>query len=345
MKKKRSNFKLSQFKWIFLVDIMIVTGAVMSFGAIASWGLRLEEENALLMLSMIPPMVLTAAASTYVILYFIRRKMDKLLDGIRAVGNGSLDVCLELEGADEYREIYRSFNAMVAELKATKEEMQAFTNEFAHEFKTPITSICGFAQYLATTGEGVESPERMEYLNVIADESVRLSELARNTLMLTRVEACQIVTDRETFNLSEHIKRCSILLLPQMDRKKIHMELDMPDRMEYYGNAELLEQVWINLLNNAVKFTPENGSIEIRATCEGEWLRVSISDNGVGMDEETVAHVFEKYYQGGNSRKIGGNGIGLSIVQRVVSLCGGEIAVSSVQGVGSEFTVKLPKRL
>lgn len=140
-------------------------------------------------------------------------------------------------GADEYREIYKSFNAMVAELKATKEEMEAFTNEFSHEFKTPITSIQGFAQYLVNTGQGIESPERMKYLRVIADESLRLAELPQNTLLLSKVEACQIITDKEDFDLGEQIKRCSILLLPQMERKKINMELDLPEHMKYHGNA------------------------------------------------------------------------------------------------------------
>lgn len=342
MKKEKSNFKFTQFKWIFLADSMIIVGAVMSFGAVATYGLGMREENALLMLCMIPPMMLTAALSTYVALRFIRKRMEQLLDGLKAVGNGDMDVCLELKGSDEYKEIYRSFNNMVRELKGTKEEMQAFINEFTHEFKTPITSICGFAQYLADTGQGIESPERMRYLRVIADEALRLSELSQNTLMLTKVEACQIITDKENFNLSEQIKRCSILFLPQMEKKKISIGLDVPEHMQYYGNPELLEQVWINLLNNAVKFTSQNGSIEIRAECRAECIVVSIADDGSGMDEETLAHIFEKYYQGDNSRKRGGNGIGLSIVRRIVTLCGGEIAASATLGAGSTFTISLP---
>lgn len=342
MKKEKSNFRITQFKWIFLVDIMVIIGAVLSFGTIAAYGLDMQEDNAILMLGMIPPMVVTTAISTYVILYFIRRRMDKLLDGIKAVGNGDMDVRLELKGADEYEKIYQSFNAMVAELKATKEEMQAFTNEFFHEFKTPITSIQGFAQYLVNTGNGIESPERMKYLHVIADEALRLSELSQNTLMLSKVEACQIITDKEDFNLSEQIRHCSILLLPQMEKKKINVELDLPEHMKYNGNTELLEQVWINLLNNAVKYTPENGSIEVRAVRGDDRITVSISDNGIGMDDETAGHIFEKYFQGGGSHSRGGNGIGLSIVHRIVTLCGGSVEAASEPGLGSTFTVRLP---
>lgn len=324
------------------MDFMVIIGAVMSFGTVAVYGLNMQEENAILMFAMIPPMVVTTAVSTYVLLQSIRRKMDKLLNGIKAVGNGDMEIRLEMKGADEYREIYKSFNAMVAERKASKEEMQAFINEFSHEFKTPITSIQGFAQYLATTGKAIESPERMEYLQIIVDESMRLSELSQNTLMLSKVEACQIITDRENFNLSEQIKRCSILFLSQMEKKKISVGLDMPEEMKYYGNTELLEQVWINLLNNAVKFTPENGSIEITAVCKEEEITVSISDNGIGMDQKTAAHIFEKYYQGSNSHRKGGNGIGLSIVRRIVTLCGGTVNVISTPEVGSTFIVNLP---
>lgn len=341
MKKKKSNFRLSQFKWIFLVDAMVVIGAVLSFGAIAAYGFHMQEEDGLLMLAMIPPMALTTAASTYVILHFIRRRMDELLDGIRAVGNGDMDVRLEPKGADEYREIYKSFNNMVAELKTTKKEMQAFVNEFSHEFKTPITSIQGFAEYLVNTGEGIENPERMKYLQVIAGESMRLAELSQKTLMLSKVEACQIITDKEDFDLSEQLRHCSILLLPQMERKKIDVELDVPEHMWYNGNTELLEQVWINLLNNAVRYTPENGSIEIKAAFGEGRITVSISDNGIGMDDETVKHIFEKYFQGDGSHSRGGNGIGLSIVHRIVTLCGGKVEVASEPGQGSTFTVSL----
>lgn len=343
MKREKSNFRLIQFKWIFLVDIIIVVGSVMSFGTIASLELHMQEGNARLMLWMIPPMIMTTAASTYVTLRFIRKRMDKLLNGIKAVGNGDMDVRLEPKGADEYKEVYKSFNAMVTELKTTKEEMQAFINEFSHEFKTPITSIYGFAQYLVNTGQDIESPERMKYLHVIADESMRLAELSQNTLTLSKVEACQIITEKEDFNLSEQLRHCSILLLRQMEKKKISIELDLPEHIGYNGNTELLGQVWINLLNNAVRYTPENGCIRICSDCREDKISVSISDNGIGMDEETKAHIFEKYFQGGSSYSRGGNGIGLSIVRRIVTLCGGSITVVSTLGAGSVFTVTLPK--
>lgn len=341
MKTKAGKFRLIQFRWLLVVDAMIVIGAVMSFGWVALLGLGLNENNAIIMLAMIPPMIAAVAVSTAVTLRSIRKKMGTLLNGIQAVAGGNLEVHLDTSGAEEYRDIYDGFNRMTAELKSTKQEMQSFVNEFSHEFKTPITSISGFAQLLIDTGDGIETPERLQYLKVIADESLRLSALSQNTLLLSKVDACEIITDKEEYDLSEQIKNCAILLLPKIEQKKIQLELDVDD-ITYCGNAELMEQVWINLLNNAVKFTPENGEISITAHREENGITLHFTDNGVGMDAETASHIFEKYYQHDTVNSVRGNGIGLSIVYRIITLCGGRIEVKSSPGGGSDFFIYLP---
>lgn len=339
--KKRKAFRLMEFKWIFMVDIIIVCGSVMSFGLIARLFLGLDQENALVMLYVIPPMAVAVGVSTAVILHYVRKRMGTLLTGIRQVAEGDMDVALDTRDAGEYRLVYSDFNRMVRELKATKEEMQNFINEFTHEFKTPITSISGFAQYLADTGEGIEDEERMQYLRIIYEEALRLSELSQSTLLLSRVEACQIMTDKSRFSLSEQLKSCAILLLPQMERKRIALNMELPD-ISCYGNPEWLEQVWINMLNNAVKFTPEHGEITIHGEIREKTVSVSISDTGIGMDEETVRHIFDKYYQGDGVHAVSGNGLGLSIADRIAALSGGRIEVKSRQNEGSCFTVILP---
>lgn len=131
-----------------------------------------------------------------------------------------MDVVLNAKGAEEYNLIYDNFNRMGKELKSTKEEMQSFVNEFSHEFKTPITSISGFAQYLLSTGDGIESPERIQYLQVIYNEFIRLSELSQSTLLLSKMEACQIIAEKQSFDLSEQIKHCTILLLPRWSGRR-----------------------------------------------------------------------------------------------------------------------------
>ncbi|MDO4542120.1 MAG: HAMP domain-containing sensor histidine kinase [Bacillota bacterium] len=341
MKTRSGKFRLVQFRWLLAVDAIIVIGAVMSFGSVAMWGLGLNENNAIIMLAMIPPMTVAVSVSTAVTLHSIRKKMGTLLDGIQTVSAGDLDVQLDTSGAEEYRDIYDGFNHMTAELKNTKQEMQNFVNEFSHEFKTPITSISGFAQLLIDTGDEIETPERLQYLKVIADESLRLSTLSQNTLLLSKVDACEIITDKEDYDLSEQIKNCVILLLPKIEQKKIQLELDVDD-IAYCGNAEMMEQVWINLLNNAIKFTPENGEISITAHREADVITLHFTDNGVGMDTETASHIFEKYYQHDTVNAVRGNGIGLSIVYSIIMLCGGRIDVKSSPGNGSDFSIRLP---
>ncbi|MDF2654702.1 MAG: two-component sensor histidine kinase [Bacillota bacterium] len=339
--KQDATFKLVQFRWVFIADTIVVVGAVMAYGLIATYWLGMGRNNAISMLAIIPLMMIAVGLGTYFTLRSVRRKMSDLLIGIKEVSNGNLEVQLDSKKAEEYASIYDGFNRMTAELKKTKAEMQNFVNEFSHEFKTPITSISGFAQYLIETGVGIESPERIQYLRIIAEESLRLAVLSQNTLLLSKVEACEIITEKEIYDLSEQIKRCAILLLPKIEQKKIDFELDVDD-ISYVGNMELMEQVWINLLNNAIKFTPEYGEIKISAQFKSDHISIKFSDSGIGMDEETAAHIFEKYYQHDTISAVRGNGIGLSIVSRIISLCGGEICVESKPQEGSTFIITLP---
>lgn len=341
-KKTRHLFRIRQLKWVFFLSISVVIGSVMAFGLIGIFAFRLDEHTSIYMLGMIPLMTFILSYSLWISLNSMEQKLFPLLDGLKQVADGNLDIELDLKNAGEYELIYKNFNTMTAELKSTKAEMQNFVNEFAHEFKTPITSIRGFADYLYETGTDIETEERMEYLKIISQQSNRLSNLSQNTLLLSKVEACQIITEKTNFLLSEQIKRCAILLLKEMDKKNISLNIPENFSFSYYGNEELTEQIWINLLNNAVKFTPENGEITISAETLPDEIQISISDTGIGMTSETQKHIFEKYYQNDTTNLVKGNGIGLSIVKRIIQLCGGDITVKSKLYCGSTFTVHLP---
>ncbi len=388
--KEKISTKLIEkkhYRWLEVSNTIVITAAIMSFGAVSYFWMGMNDKNAILTLAIIPPMVITTMLTGHFTVKAIQKRTIPLIEAIEQVAEGDLDVQLDLKEAGEYEDIYQSFNQMVRELKSTKEEMQNFLNEYSYEFKTPITSICGFSDYLIETGCETETPERMKKLEIIRDESRRLSELSQNMLKLSRVEAIQIVTDITQFNLSEQIKQCVILLLPPIEKKNIDLDtqnmlklsrveaiqivtditqfnlseqikqcvilllppiekknidldINLPDQISYYGNPELTEQVWINLLNNAIKFTPHNGEITISARQEPDQIRISVSDTGVGMDEEIRDHIFERYYQCDYHK--GGNGIGLSIVNRIVTLCGGSITVESTPGEGSTFQIILP---
>lgn len=336
------KIKLLQARWVVFLSVAVVIGGIMSFGLLTFLFFDLTRETSIFMLGMILPMALVVSASLYVVLRNMEKRISRLLYAIDEVSEGNLDVEIDSRGAEEYQEVYENFNRMVKELKLTKEEMQNFVNELAHEFKTPITSISGFADYLYQTGSAIETEERMQFLKLISEQSQRLCSLSQNTLLLSKIEACQIVTEKETFALGDQIRQCAILLLNQFDEKNI--TVDIPDNFDfnYCGNRELMEQIWINLLNNALKFTPEGGRVTVGCEKTPEALKISITDNGIGMDLETQEKIFDKYYQNDTTNITKGNGIGLSIVRRITELCNGHIEVKSKPGCGSTFTVILP---
>lgn len=332
---------LLNYEWAFLNHILVILLSVASLLIIFFYDFSLNEAQIRFLLRLSPILVLIAAFSSLLIMIKFRSRIDKLFEAIKSVADGEFRVTVNAKDNSEYGTAYKNLSRVVDELKGSKEEMQQFTNELLHEIKTPITAISGFAEHLIETGEGIESPERMRYLQIIADESLRVSDLSQKTLMLAKVDACQIVTDKMEYDLGEQIKHCTILMLREIEKKNIDLELDV-ENLHYYGNPEFMEQVWLNLIGNAVKFTPENGEKSIRGASDENGITLTFTDNGPGMDEETQAHLFEKYYQGKSGRKTGGNGIGLSIVHRIIKLCGGTIRVTSNENAGSTFMVFLP---
>lgn len=327
-----------------MLTLIVVVGSVMAYGAVAVLFLPMNRSNALSMVFMVVPMTVLMFVSLRFVLRKIQGRMDLLTDALGQVAGGNLSVRLDEANAGEYAAVYSDFNHMVEELQRTKDEMTQFTNDFAHEFKTPLTSVKGFADYLYETGGGIESKERMEYLKVIAEQSGRLSRMASNTLILSKAEACQIPVHQTWFNMGEQIRRCFIAQSREMEQK--HLTPDLPEDFDFsfYGNEEQLEQIWINLIGNAIKFTPEGGVVGARCEKSGGRLVIEIFDNGIGMDQETMAHAFDKYYQQDSSGVSSGNGIGLAIVRRIAELYGGSVRVESKPGQGSVFTVELPVR-
>lgn len=234
----------------------------------------------------------------------------------------------------------RSFNKAAEELGNTEILRKDFINNFSHEFKTPIVSISGFADLLLEEDD-LAPEEQKEYLTIIRDESKRLAALATNILTLNRIENQSILTDKAAFPLDEQLRQ-SILVTQQKWRDKaLDFEADLP-AAGYTGSEALLKEVWLNLLDNAAKFSPEGGQITLRLRKDADAFVVAVTDHGEGMDAGTQAHIFEQFYQGDTSHTTQGNGLGLSMVKKVLELHGGSIRVDSAPGQGSCFTVTLP---
>ena len=265
--------------------------------------------------------------------------LRKVIDATRRVAAGDFSVRVELKGVGELQDLSRSFNKMAYELSSIETLRSDFVNDFSHEFKTPIVSVQGFAELLQDGGLSEE--EQGEYIAIIIAESRRLAALSTNILSLSKYENMEIVAEKTNLALDEQIRRVIVLTEPKWAEKRISLQVDMEEDVRFEGNEDLMQQIWLNLLDNAIKFSPQGSVIRIGLTREGNRICFLIHDEGPGMDEATQAHIFEKFFQGDASRSAAGNGLGLAIVKRIAELHGGVAAVRSEPGQGSTFSVVL----
>lgn len=252
----------------------------------------------------------------------------------------------------EVDEFARSFNTAAEELGGTEMMRAGFIGDFSHEFRTPINALCGFAQLLRDD-EGMPDDERREYLDIVVEESERLAGLSERILALSKMEALAILPDVERVDVAETLRRAAALEQPRAEAKGVRINLTL-DPCVCEGNADYLVQLWTNLLSNAVKFSPDGGRVDValyggRAgeegrSAAGDQLACWVSDEGCGMDAETRAHLFDRFYQGDTSHASEGSGLGLALCRRIVELHGGTIGVESAPGKGSVFEVRLPLR-
>lgn len=271
----------------------------------------------------------------------ILRPMHDLIEATQIVSKGDFTVRVrEIKPDNELGVLIKSFNIMAKELGGIEIFRQNFINNFSHEFKTPIVSIRGFAKQLQK--ESLTQEQRKEYTDIIITESERLTNMSANILLLTRFENQQIVIDRKEFYLDEQLRKCVLILEKQWSRKRIEFQLNLEETI-YYTNEEMLSHVWMNLISNAVKFSyPESAIIISCRAEENKNIIVEITDHGIGINQETMGHIFDKFYQGDKSHILEGNGLGLSIVKRIVELCKGDISVKSEKEKGTTFQIILP---
>jgi len=238
-------------------------------------------------------------------------------------------------------EISRSFNNLAEELDKTEILRSDFINNFSHEFKTPIVSIAGFAKLLKHGN--LTEEQKAEYIDIIEEESLRLAAMATNVLNLTKVENQTILTGVTEYNLSEQIRNCVLLLENKWSKKNITPELEFG---EHYINAneEMLKQVWINLLDNAIKYGDEGTPVRVDITETENHILVSVANTGVEIPPEAREHIFRKFYQVDESHSSEGNGLGLAVVKGIVKLHKGDVTVSSGNRK-TVFTVSLPKNI
>ena len=323
--------------FVLLIVTMIATLGLTSLIA-QHW--KVEEDNIFLFgIIILGFSIVFGVALSFAYSAIIVKASRPYLDALQKVAEGDFSVRIEDPAVFANFNIAKNFNYMTSQLQSVETLRENFVSDFSHEFKTPISSISGFAKLLKNPKLSPE--QRNEYLDVIIDESKRLVELSESVLMLNRLDSTDEV-EKEKYSLDEQLRQCVLMFEQQCESKRIELNVEL-ESVQICSNYKLLSQVVVNLMSNAVKFTEEGGRIDVKCKSVGLNALISVSDTGCGMDEETKSNVFNKFYQGDKSHTTPGNGLGLSIVKKIVDLLGGQIYVDSKVGVGSTFTVLLLK--
>ena len=291
-------------------------------------------------LGIIIPVILFISIVNFVTSRMFAKQATDLADGLAKAANGDYHAKLDPSKSAVFAVAYNNFNKLEEELKKSNTLQDEFVNNYSHEFKTPITSIKGFAELLLE--EDLDKKTQAKYLKIIVEESEKLTYLANNSILLTKLNSQGIIPNKKIYSLDEQIRKCVILLEPEYNKKKINLTCNL-EEVNYFGSEEIMEHLWMNLINNAIKYTPDNGNIEVNLRNYEETIMFSVVDSGIGMTKEELSQIFNKFYQVDKSKTTKGLGLGLTIVSRIVELVEGKIKVESEPGKGSIFTITLYK--
>ena len=273
---------------------------------------------------------------------FFLKPIENLSESMKKVSGGDFSIRLkENSNIKEIGELNRSFNAMTDELGQTEVLQSDFVSNVSHEIKTPLNAIEGYATLLQDPDCTEE--EKRRYTEKILFNTRRLSDLVGNVLMLSKLESGVVEVNESTFRLDEQIRESIMLLEAKWVEKDIEFDVEL-DETIFTGDKNLLFHVWNNLIGNAVKFSPRDGIVTLRLEDRPDRVVFSISDCGLGIGEAAQKHIFDKFYQEDNSHKQEGNGLGLSLVKRIIDMSNGKIEVENLPESGCKFTVTLKKQ-
>ena len=341
MRKKKEKLKISH---IFALIMVVIMAAAMILTYIIVYLLMKFHFNPLTgALTSSSSVAFIGIIMGTIISAYVSKKMFqpifKINDAAKKVAKGDFTVRLEEKSiAKEIEEIAGSFNIMVKELANTETLRNDFVSNVSHEFKTPLSAIEGYATLLQ---DDTLSPEAQKtYVGHILENTGRLTNLTQNILSLSRLENQEIVLQKEHFRLDEQIRRVLLGYEGLWENKNLTMDLNL-EKVTFYGNKALLAQVWSNIIDNAIKFSNQNGILSINCLLRGPIILVTVKDSGIGMQDEVKQHAFDKFYQGERSHNIKGNGLGLALVKRIVTLCDGKVSLESENGKGTTITVIL----
>ncbi len=348
LRKERASLTLLYSSIVFCILLLSVLVAAAFYylmarlGVISGFGVP-RENGAMGLLTMVIISAVVGLVVTFLTRNIPLEPVNRVINNMNRLAAGDFKARMSFSNKlgrhPTFEELSSSFNALAQELENTEMLRSDFINNFSHEFKTPIVSIAGFAKLLRRGN--VDEQQREEYLAIIEEESLRLAAMATNVLNLTKIENQTILADVTSFNLSEQLRSCVLMLEESWSRKQLTLDLSFGE-YSIQGNKELLREVWLNLLDNAIKYSPRTGEIILNVKEQGETLLVSLTNFDSEIPADKLEKIFQKFYQADESHASQGNGVGLAIVRRVVELHKGRVWAESDQGV-TTFYVELPK--
>lgn len=303
-----------------------------------------EKENHILPFAFI---IFLSSVIGLVISFFVGKRILQPIGDLRqamsevAKGDFSIQLKDTEPKLEDVAQLYHDFNVMVEELNSIETLRNDFVSTVSHEFKTPIATIKGYVQLLQN--EGISPTDRQIYLERMSEGTQQLTQLTDNILKLTKLENQGLGLDLQLFRLDEQIREVILFLQPKWEQLNLALDLDLP-RTNYFGNEEFLYQVWLNLMDNAIKYSQQGGKIKISLKKEARGQRITITDEGIGIPVDAAPRIFDKFYQTDSSRKAKGNGLGLALVKQIIALHHGSIEVDSKPNHGSSFRIFLPNK-
>ena len=342
MSKKRKPEKSLIAEAIYAVTAIILAclfGFFVTFILIKTGAVTVNMSNGIAFFAF----VFACVAAILLCLWYLRYKKRgedaaKIREATDKISRGDYEISLGKLVSD-YKKIGEAIETVALTLRRAEEEKDDFINDFSHELKTPIVSIRGFAKLIAKGN--ISDEEAKEYLSFIVSESDRLVDLTASTLMLDRIQSNRLEVVEREFDLSELLRKSILTLQPEWEKKNIEIDADFGE-CTVKSNDELLSRVFINVLDNAIKYSRENGKVGVYVTESDEKISVTIADDGIGMDEETKRRMFDKYFRADKSRNTRGNGLGLATVKKIADLLELKIKVDSKTDKGTKFTIEIP---
>lgn len=355
--KSKRKYKKNLRQYIAMISITILFSSLCISSLIVLIGIKLfyygEITNELSVFLIFIIFIIAMIIGGFVIWVgagHLTKPLLEVSDVVKKVAEGNFKVKInrreinvsEYEYSNQIDELAKNVNRMAAELDSMDYMRKDFISNVSHELKTPIAAINGFTEILLDGG--ISAKEQQEYLEVINNESMRISRLCENMLHMSRLDSQVIITKKEIIRLDEQIRKCIILLTEKWSDHNIDFMLDL-DKIEVMGDSDMLYQVWINLIDNAIKYSSKDCIINIIAKeLNNETVEIKIIDNGIGIEDNKLDKIFEKFYQCEESHKKSGNGLGLSIVKRIIELLNGEIYCESTVKIGTTMIIRLTKK-